>query len=1691
MLKLWRTLRDSRRRALVDLLWLNALALGIIVLAFVFDLPRRIFQLFIALGAGNGEVGFILGVMAGAFAVFAARRWLDQRRAQAQYKSLFENAPVGVFRSTPNGRFLMANPALAEMLGYETPEELIHAYSDISTQLYVQPATRVDYLRALAQNGVVQNFENQAYRKDGSRIWILGNARAERDANGNIVYIEGNVQDITKRKETEQVYRHLVEQSLQAILIFQDGHFVLANQAAATLFGYTVQQLVRVSPTRLSLLIHADDRQLVAQRIRARLAGENVPQNSVFQIVRADRQTRWVENSASRIEYQGAPAILMVMADVTERKVAHDKMQENLARTHLREELSTSLARGGNDLHAVLNNLARLLVGLMGNVCIVTLISEDGRWNDVAAYAHTLPERRASLQKLFERVRLSVTHPFLARVFTQGEPILVPEISPQLLQAMGTPEFVEYIEKFHVTGFVIAPLRLDGRIVGMLIVSRSDGVPYNADDQMLLQEIADRAAQAISNAQLVNQLQTELRARRDAEEKYRALVEQIPAVTYIASSTRVGETLFVSPQIEILVGYSPQEWIATDAWVLRLHPDDRSWVLAHAERARHSHLPFEAEYRLITRDGAVRWVRDQARFVYDALHQPLYQQGIMVDITSYKRLEQKFTATVQSSSQERVAPVREWNAFDSNENVSGSLDHTALNAVIEKTMQMAGREQRAFANALGEAAALLNQATDVNQVLDGILDALAHIVPYDTASIFMREGNLLRMARARGFEARGLEQWIRTVIFSADLPKFQQLTRDATPIVIGETRGFPGWVELPETIWIRSHLTAPIRIQAETVGMLGLDSTTPYFYNKEHAARLTAFADLAAAALRNAQLLTETKQRAQEFRALYETIRDLSAPIEVAPLLETIVVRAMELLKTTNGFLFALEGDGQKLRLVVNRGLDLPGGIILPLGEGLAGQVALLRKPLLVNDYRHWEHATEQATGQGVRAALAVPITYSGNLMGVLGVAETSVPRQFNDNELSVLALFAGQAGAALETARLLAESRQRAEQLSLLYDVGLTLNRVLDARTQLEFLFKIAQRALRADSMAYFAFADDTNALAYELGVGVPSEIETKLRGERILSGEGAVGWIAAHRLPALIPEVNQDEQWQKFDRVVHSAVGVPVEHEQALRGVLVAVRTRPEAFTIQDERLLILFGNQIAAAMELTRLFQLQTQRQRELEILRQASLGFATTSERDVLTTLILEYALRLVTADNALLFFYEDDELLFGAILWANSSPMTPKHWTPRRDGFTHTVAQTGQAIVIDAVNTHPLFESWQWGGAIVGLPLRGGGRVRAVLNVAYERPHRFTPEELRVLSLLADQAAVALENARNVAETERQLRDAQLLHRAGNALNRTLAFDAAIETLAEFFVEAVGVQACSISTVDEAADEILILLDRDPIPETRVQAGAFGKLSDFPHLMQLVHEQKTLTYRRDAPDLSVQLQKNMDDYHWCSLLVLPLFMGEKVIGFVELADQHECRDFSPEVIRLAESLAHQGASALENASLFQETRRHADQLMVLNRIARGVNAATTLEEMVLVIEKETATVLHSDASFIALYDAATEMVDYVRVVDYGKVRPPFQWRLGPSLTRQVITAMRAVRMDDRMSDTSAENPPQFYGDGSILHSWLGVPIRSGDQVLGLISLQAIRRAAYSAADEQLLQTIADQVAPAIERAQRSA
>ncbi len=158
------------------------------------------------------------------------RRRAEQamRDAEQRFRGMFENSISGIYQIAPEGRFISANPALAEILGYSSPEELTVAVKDIGAQIYVRPEERKIFVDKLLFEGRVSGIETEVKRKDGKRVWIMENARVVRNERGSVEYFEGSIWDVTERKQAENTMR---EARLQAEISSRTRMEFLANMS--------------------------------------------------------------------------------------------------------------------------------------------------------------------------------------------------------------------------------------------------------------------------------------------------------------------------------------------------------------------------------------------------------------------------------------------------------------------------------------------------------------------------------------------------------------------------------------------------------------------------------------------------------------------------------------------------------------------------------------------------------------------------------------------------------------------------------------------------------------------------------------------------------------------------------------------------------------------------------------------------------------------------------------------------------------------------------------------------------------------------------------------------------------------------------------------------------------------------------------------------------------------------------------------------------------------------------------------------------------------------------------------------------------------------------------------------------------------------------------------------------------------
>ncbi|HEY8187497.1 MAG TPA: PAS domain S-box protein [Pyrinomonadaceae bacterium] len=248
------------------------------------------------------------------------------RQAEQKYRDIVENAAEGIFQTTPDGRFLSANPALVKMFGFNSAEELIRERADISNEHYVDPKRREEFKRQLEEHGVVKGFEFEAYRKDGSVIWLCENVRAVRDENGKVLYYEGTTQDITERRKADhslRLFRTLMDRSTDAIEVLDPNtlSFLHCNKSAYESLGYTREEFLGLSAYDIDPNVN--------QELNERLQAEMSKSDSVtFESVhrRKDGSTFPVEINLKTVclerDYR-----LAVVRDITERKLAEEALR--------------------------------------------------------------------------------------------------------------------------------------------------------------------------------------------------------------------------------------------------------------------------------------------------------------------------------------------------------------------------------------------------------------------------------------------------------------------------------------------------------------------------------------------------------------------------------------------------------------------------------------------------------------------------------------------------------------------------------------------------------------------------------------------------------------------------------------------------------------------------------------------------------------------------------------------------------------------------------------------------------------------------------------------------------------------------------------------------------------------------------------------------------------------------------------------------------------------------------------------------------------------------------------------------------------------------------------------------------------------------------------------------------------------
>jgi PAS domain S-box-containing protein len=274
---------------------------------------------------------------------------LELRKSERRYRALFDENNDGVFIMDLKGMFIQVNQRACEMFGYKADEIVRLSYHD--TIAIDELSDSEARFQLLLQGAKLPIYERTFRRKDGTEFIGEINIALVLDNEGKPIHIQSIVRDVNKRREavetlkqSEAKYRSLADHSLPGLVVMQDNHIVYANQAYATILGYTIDELTQMSVKEIWSFIHPDDQSRLKQRFKDFRAGKQQSPRKTYRIFRKDGKMRWVESFVSIIQYDGEPAMQAILMDITNQKEAEQALSDSEERyRRLYENLSDGL----------------------------------------------------------------------------------------------------------------------------------------------------------------------------------------------------------------------------------------------------------------------------------------------------------------------------------------------------------------------------------------------------------------------------------------------------------------------------------------------------------------------------------------------------------------------------------------------------------------------------------------------------------------------------------------------------------------------------------------------------------------------------------------------------------------------------------------------------------------------------------------------------------------------------------------------------------------------------------------------------------------------------------------------------------------------------------------------------------------------------------------------------------------------------------------------------------------------------------------------------------------------------------------------------------------------------------------------------------------------------------------------------
>lgn len=990
----------------------------------------------------------------------------------------------------------------------------------------------------------------------------------------------------------------------------------------------------------------------------------------------------------------------------------------------------------------------------------------------------------------------------------------------------------------------------------------------------------------IENAFHRTELIREQAALREAETRYRVLVEQSPAATYIDAIDNSSSTIFMGNRIEEICGYPVSDWINNkELWLSIIFPDDLETVIAEHIRTNQTLEPFRMEYRIVAQDGRIIWVRDEAIIVLDDEGKPHHWQGLLINITEQKQAEEALR---------RRDAIME-----------------AISLAAEKFLVVSWQENiQTILGQLGRAAGVSRAYIFQNRNSDG--RTVSDQIYEWTAPGIKPQLNNPDMT-GFDFEEAGFERWIP--LMSEGQPIFG-MVKEMNP---GEKRIFTSQ-------GILSIACMPIFVNKAWWGFIGFDDCTEERnWRPEEIDALKTSANILGAAIQRLGSEYALQRQLNELTVLQSVSAAGMQSNKVDDLISMTTQILGNILYPDNCGVYLY--DEVTSKLTPHRSYHNANKILvsesIPASQGVVGVVFAKNKPLLIPDAKTSQ--MDIPINSEFKSEMAVPLRIGERPIGVLNVqSQQSTP--YSEDDLHLLTTIAGQLSIAMEKIHLLENDHRRLQESETLRQAASVISTSLDLELVLDTILSSVKKVVPYDSACIFLSENESPALHIVAAQGFA---DNSMILQKTFQEPGRLlREIFDKRQIVIIDDVQIDDRfeiWEPELENIHGWMGVPLISRDEVIGYLTLDSLWPHAYSTSNAVLAQTFAYQAAAAISNASLYEETRRRLRELEVINRISSTLRSSiTEEQMLPDLLSETLEALGTTSGSIWLCDKTTDRIrqTTSMGWFDGIRVTQTH--KDEDLAGHIFKSEEPYFVLEFTNevtipeNNRMFYPEGWSGA--GIPIRTSTEMIGVLIAAVRHPRQFSRSEFNLLETIAEMAGNAIHRARLFTHSEQQVNRLTALRDVDKAISSSFDLRTTLDVIIDHVVNQLKVDAARILLYNPYTQTLDLSVARG--------FRSIRKQALHQRLSQSLAGNSALENRMIVlPDIreSDAVPENFRQEEFLSYFNVPLNAKGQIKGILEVF-MRQVFSPAPDWLEFLSSLGGQTAIAIDNAQLFTNLQR---------------------------------------------------------------------------------------------------------------------------------------------------------------------